>query len=200
MWDRNESVSFFFHVSRAAGRKVCKPTSQETLGGKLPQQNSGDTAFRPPPTGACYRFLSFLCFFYFYLRHIYKQTCPLQLLNFSFSPPVTLLELKHTWIPSDHLLSDQRYLPEGPCSGVGAEEAAEATGSAVLPSVGSGTDAGQGSTDLSQSIRGWNIRLPQELCYVLPPSRLTLQGRQRRDAEKFLHSVKDTMKGMHNRK
>lgn len=76
------------------------------------------------------------------------------------------------------------YLAKGSRSSVGAEEAAEAAGSAVLPAVGPGSDAGQRAPDLSQSIRGRNIRLPQELCHVLPPSSLTLRGKDR-ERERF---------------
>lgn len=95
-------------------------------------------------------------------------------------------------------MPDQCYLAEGSCSSVGAEEATEAAGGAVLPAVGPGPDAGQGATDLSQRIRGGNVRLPEELCHVLPPSRLTLRGREDRQREKV--SLKGTMTQKHKMK
>ena len=58
------------------------------------------------------------------------------------------------------MLPDQRYLDEGSCSSVGAEEAAETAGSAVLPAVRPGPDAGQRATHLSQSLWRRNIGLP----------------------------------------
>lgn len=77
------------------------------------------------------------------------------------------------------LCSDWLYLSKGPRSSAGAEEAAEATGSAILPAVRTSPDTGQRATDLTQSIRGWNIRLPEVLCHVLPPSSLTLRNKQK---------------------
>lgn len=79
------------------------------------------------------------------------------------------------------------YLAKGPRSGVGAEEATEAAGGAVLPAVG---PAGQGAADLSQSIGARNIRLPQELCHVLPPPRLTLQQKTKHLGDSDRRGVK----------
>lgn len=70
------------------------------------------------------------------------------------------------------------YLDEGPRSGVGAEQYAEAAGGAVLPAVGSGPDARQRAAQLSQRVRAGNVGLPQELSHVLPPPRLTLPGKE----------------------
>lgn len=78
----------------------------------------------------------------------------------------------------------QAYLSEGSRSGAGAEEAAEAAGSPVLPALWPSPNAGQGAADLAQSIRGGNIHLPQELCDVLPASRLTLKHRREENPEK----------------
>lgn len=76
------------------------------------------------------------------------------------------------------------HLAKRSCSGIGAEEAAESARSPVLPAVGPGPDAGQRATDLPESVRRRNIRLPQELCHVLPPSRLTLTDRGKKSVTK----------------
>lgn len=111
------------------------------------------------------------------------MTCdPLAQLLFlflSWSTDAVTDSFKKGFAETERRSCDQGYLAKGSRSSVGAEEAAEAAGSPVLPALWPGPNTGQGATDLPQSIRGGNIRLPQELCNVLPPSCLTLNDRRR---------------------